>query len=131
MTDRRLAPSIRVRQHAERPDLHAQPARLGAAAAHSVGWLLGPQAQARVAHPPAEKVELARALVSLLTKAGHARTPEAAVDVLLTAVSKLRIGMAVKDAQGSPGSRRTGRSSAIAPTGFCGSVMVDRPRARS
>jgi len=71
-------------------------------AAHSAGWLLRPHAQARVAHPPPEKVELARALVSALTEAGHARTPEAAVDVLLNAVSKLRDSMAVKDAQGSP-----------------------------
>jgi AbiV family abortive infection protein len=71
-------------------------------AAESAGWLLGPQAQARIAHPPAEKVELARALVSVLTQAGHARTPEAAVDVLLTAVGKLRDDMAVKDARRSP-----------------------------
>ena len=68
-------------------------------AANSAGWLLGPEAQARLAHPPAEAVELARALVSVLTQAGHARTPEAAVDVMLNAVSKLRHGMAVQDAQ--------------------------------
>jgi AbiV family abortive infection protein len=74
-------------------------------AAHSAGWLLRPQAQARLAHPPAEKVELARALVSVLTKAGHARTPEAAVDVLLNAVRRLREDMAVKAAQGSPAPR--------------------------
>jgi AbiV family abortive infection protein len=69
-------------------------------AAHSAGWLLGPQAQARLAHPPAEAVEFARALVTVLTQAGHARTPDAAVDVVLDAVSKLRDGMAVKDAPG-------------------------------
>jgi len=69
-------------------------------ATHSVGWLLGPQAQARLAHPPTERVELARALVSVLTQAGNARTPEAAVDVMLTVVSKLRDGMAAKDEQG-------------------------------
>src|SRR5262249_44546050 len=62
--------------------------------------LLSPEAQARLAHPPAEAVELARALVSALTQAGNARTPEAAVDVVLNAVSKLRDGMAVKGAQG-------------------------------
>jgi hypothetical protein len=67
-------------------------------AAHSARWLLGPQAQARIAHPPPEKVELARALVSVLTQAGNARTPQAAVEVLLTAVRKLRDDMAVKDA---------------------------------
>jgi AbiV family abortive infection protein len=69
-------------------------------AADSAGWLLGPQAQARLAHPPPEAVELSRALVSVLSQAGHARTPEAAVDVLLTAVSQLRDGTAVQDAQG-------------------------------
>ena len=50
-------------------------------------------------------VGLARALVSVLSQAGDARTPEAAVDVLLNAVRKLRENMAVKDAQGSPAPR--------------------------
>jgi hypothetical protein len=68
--------------------------------AESAGWLLGPEAQARLANPPAEAVQLARALVSVLTQAGNARTPEAAVDVMLNTVSKLRDGMAMKDAQG-------------------------------
>ena len=68
-------------------------------AADSAGVLLGPQAQAWLANPPAEAIELARALVSVLTQAGHARTPEAAVDVLLNAVSKFRNGMAMKDAE--------------------------------
>jgi AbiV family abortive infection protein len=69
-------------------------------AADSAGWLLRPQAQARLAHPPPEAVEFARALVTALTEAGSARTPEVAVDVVLDAVSKLRDGMAAKDAQG-------------------------------
>jgi AbiV family abortive infection protein len=68
--------------------------------AESAGWLLGPQAQAQLANPPPEGVDLARALVSVLTQAGHARTPEAAVDVMLTAVGKLRDGTAAKDQQG-------------------------------
>ena len=67
-------------------------------AADSVGLLLAPQAQARVAKPPAETIEFAQALVSVVTRAGRARTPEAAVDVMLNAVSKLRNRMAVKDA---------------------------------
>ena len=62
-------------------------------AADSAGCLLGPQAQAQLANPSAEAVGLARALVSVLTQAGHARTPEAAVDILLDAVSKFRDGM--------------------------------------
>jgi AbiV family abortive infection protein len=72
-------------------------------AAHSAGWLLGPAAQARLANPPAEAVEFARALVGVVTQARGARTPEAAVDVLLNAVGKLRDGMAVNDEQGTPG----------------------------
>jgi AbiV family abortive infection protein len=79
-------------------------------AAHSAGWLLGPEAQARLANPPAEAVELARALVSVMPQAGRARTPDAAVDVLLNTVSKLRDSMAVKDARGSHA--RSGRPAA-------------------
>ena len=75
-------------------------------AADSVGLLLAPQAQARVDKPPAETIEFAQALVSAVTQAGRARTPEAAVDVMLDAVSELRNRMAVKDAQGTPRSRR-------------------------
>ena len=70
-------------------------------AAHSADWLLGPQARARLANPPEEKIELAQALVSVLSQPGHARTPEAAVDVLLDAVSMLRNDMAVKFAPGA------------------------------
>ncbi len=81
-------------------------------AAESVGWLLGAEAQARLANPPAEGIELARALVGVLARAGHARTPEAAVDVAVRVVSKFRDGMAVKDAQATPGSRRTAASGA-------------------
>ncbi len=67
-------------------------------AAGSAGLLLGPEAQARLANPPAEAIELARALVSVLTQTPrYARTPEAAVDVMLNAVSTFRNGMAVKE----------------------------------
>ena len=68
-------------------------------AAHSADLLLGPEAKARLANPPAEVIELAQALVSALTQAGNARTPEAAVDVMLTAVSELHDRMAVKGTQ--------------------------------
>ncbi len=71
-------------------------------AAESAGLLLGPEAQARLANPPAEAIELARSLVSVLTQERYARNPEAAVDVMLNAVSKLRNGEAVKDAVGTP-----------------------------
>ena len=87
--------SGRIRQPSEitEAEVASQLAR-ARQAAHSAGWLIGPQAQARLANPPVEGVELARALVSVLTQAGHARTPESAVDVLLNVVSRLRHGMA-------------------------------------
>jgi len=59
------------------------------AVASAIG-LLDPAVQARVTDPPAEAAELAWALGSALTEAPYARTPEAAVNVMLTAVSKLR-----------------------------------------
>jgi AbiV family abortive infection protein len=61
-------------------------------AGDSAGLLLGPEVQARVAHPPAEVIELARALCNALTRARSARTPDAAVDVMLNAVSEFRNG---------------------------------------
>lgn len=60
----------------------------------SAAWLLTPEARARLADPSAEAVELACALTSALTRAGHARTPEAAAEVVLNTVSKLRDGVA-------------------------------------
>ncbi len=59
-------------------------------AAVSAALVLGPVAQARLAEPPAEVVELASALVNTLTHAGNLRTPEAAADIMLKAVSNLR-----------------------------------------
>lgn len=67
-------------------------------AAESAGLLLGPQGQARLANPPAEAIELARALVSVLAQTPrYARTPEAAADVMLNAVSRFRNGLTVKE----------------------------------
>jgi AbiV family abortive infection protein len=59
-------------------------------AVSSASGLLDPAVQARATDPPAEAAELARALVSALAEAPDARTPEAAANVMLTAVSKLR-----------------------------------------
>jgi AbiV family abortive infection protein len=59
-------------------------------AAESAGFMLEPEAQDRFMNPPPEAVKLARALASVLTEQGSARTPQAAVDVMLKAVSKLR-----------------------------------------
>jgi AbiV family abortive infection protein len=71
-------------------------------AAESAGVLLGPEGRARLTNPPAEAIELARALVTALIRERNARTPEAAVDVMRSAVSALRKGVAVKDAEGAP-----------------------------
>jgi AbiV family abortive infection protein len=59
-------------------------------ASASAAWLLTPQAGARLAAPSTEAIELACALADALTRAGHARTPEAAADAVLDAVSVLR-----------------------------------------
>lgn len=67
----------------------------------SANGLLDPAVQARATDPPAEAAELARALVSALTETHDARTPEAAADVMLTAVTMLRDKMAVNDANGA------------------------------
>lgn len=69
-------------------------------AAGSAGLLLGPEAQARIANPPAEAIKLVCALVTALTQAGYDRTPEAAAEVMLNAVRKLKNGMAVSPGDG-------------------------------
>ena len=68
------------------------PAQLGRArrAASSASVLLDPAVQARIADPPAETIELCRALVSALADAGYNRTPEAAAQVMLDTVTKLQ-----------------------------------------
>jgi len=68
------------------------------AVASAIG-LLDPAVQARATDPPAEAAELAWALCSALTEAHDTRTPEAAVNVMLTAVSKLRDRISANDAQ--------------------------------
>jgi AbiV family abortive infection protein len=59
-------------------------------AASAVNALLDPGAPARLANPRAVAVEYSRALVSAFSAAGHARSPEAAADVLLNAATKLQ-----------------------------------------
>lgn len=46
--------------------------------------------QARIVDPPAETIELCRALVSAFADAGYGRTPEAAAQVMLDTVTKLQ-----------------------------------------
>lgn len=68
------------------------PAQLGRArrAASSASVLLDPAVQAQIADPPAEVVDLCRALVSAFADARYSRTLEAAAQVMLDTVSKLQ-----------------------------------------
>lgn len=70
-------------------DVISQLARAGQVTS-AAGQILEPEAQALLADPVAEMVELSRAAVSAVTEASHARTPEAAADVVLGIVSELR-----------------------------------------
>jgi AbiV family abortive infection protein len=84
-------------------------------AVSAIDELLEPEAPALIVNsPPARAVELAQATVSALTGIGQARTPGAAVDVLVNAVSKLRGSIARNDAVESGGQSSmpdtTGRS---------------------
>ena len=65
--------------------------------------LLEPEAPGLLVHsPPAGAVEFAQATVSALAGTRHARTPEAAIDVIVNAISTLRDIIATKDAQNTP-----------------------------
>jgi AbiV family abortive infection protein len=74
-------------------ELTSQLARARHAAA-SAALVLGPDVRARLAKPVTEMVELATALAKALAQPGVARTPEAAADIMLNAVSDLRDSMA-------------------------------------
>jgi len=91
-----MDPSGRLREPAEitEGEVIRQLARARQAAG-SAGVLLRPEAEDRMANPPAEMIELARALVTALTEAGYDRTPEAAAEVMLNAVRKLKNRTAV------------------------------------
>jgi AbiV family abortive infection protein len=82
----------RIRDPSEvtEPELASQLGRARQAAASVASVLLGPRAQARLAHPPGEGVELVEELVTALTEAGDARTPKSAADVILKAVTSFR-----------------------------------------
>jgi hypothetical protein len=69
--------------------------------------LLDPCVPAEFAHPPAEAIELALAVVSDFAEAGYGRTPRAAADVFLNAVRKFQAQVAASDARALP--RRAGR----------------------
>jgi len=62
--------------------------------ASSASLLRDPGVQPRFADPPAEAVELSRALVRAFAEAGNLRTPKAAAAVALDAIRKLQDHMA-------------------------------------
>ena len=113
----------RIREPSEitETEVLSQLAQAGQATS-AAGQLLEPETQARLINPVAEAVELSRAAYSALTEARYGRTPEAAADVVLNMVSKLRDRLAAKEAEGTPvpgqlrprGSGPTGRELAIA-----------------
>jgi AbiV family abortive infection protein len=86
-----MDPHRRIREPSEITESDVA-SKLGRArqATASASVLLDPQAQARLANPPAEAVELAHELISALSAAGYARTPKAAADVIIRAVHKFR-----------------------------------------
>lgn len=86
-------------------------AQLGQArrAVSAASLLLDPSMPAELAHPPAESVDLARALVDAFAEAGHSRTPKAAADVVLNAVRRFQTKLAESDAGPRSGPARRGR----------------------
>jgi len=70
-------------------------------AVSAAGQLLEPDTQAWLVSPAAEAVEFSRAAVSALAEARCARTPEAATNVVLNAVSNFRVRMAAREAEGT------------------------------
>ena len=74
--------------------------------------LLDPGIPAELANPPAESVELARALVDAFAEAGCSRTPKAAADVFLSAIRSFQKQMTGSDAGSQSGSAGRGRGAA-------------------
>ena len=80
---------IRLPSEISGADVAAQ-IRRARRAVSSASVLLDPRTPGFLANPPAEAIELWRALVSALAEAGYGRTPQAAAAVWLEAVRKLR-----------------------------------------
>ena len=66
-------------------------------AVSSASVLLGPSGPAFLTNPPAETIELCRAMISAFSEAGYSRTSQAAANVWLDAVGKLRQRTAALD----------------------------------
>jgi len=88
---------VRVPSEIAEADVAAQLGRARQAVS-SASALLDARTPAWLANPPAEAVELCRALANAFAEAGSGRTPEAAADVYLNAVRKLREQTTASDA---------------------------------
>jgi hypothetical protein len=93
---------IRIPSEVGEADVAAQLGRARQAVS-AASLLLDPGMAAELAHPPAQSVELARALVSAFAEAGHSRTPKAAAGVVLNAVRKLQKQTAAPHARNQSG----------------------------
>jgi len=92
--------------------------------------LLDPAVQARMAKPPAEAVRLSQALVSALAEAGDARTPEAAAEVMLAAVTRFQGGeTAIAARDGAETRRLPGDPTAGSSTSLPASATTPRAKA--
>ena len=93
---------IRIPSEVSEADVTAQFERARQAVS-AASLLLDPGMPAELTNPPAESVELARALVSAFAEAGYSRTPKAAADVVLNAVRKVQKQMAASGAKNQSG----------------------------
>jgi AbiV family abortive infection protein len=93
---------IRIPAEVSEADVAAQLGRARQAVS-AASLLLDPGMPAELTNPPAESVELARALVSAFAEAGYSRTPKAAADVVLNAVRKVQKQMAASGAKNQSG----------------------------
>ena len=100
----------RIRRPSEVTDLEvAEQLAWARQVAWSASLLCDPGDRAWLCDPPAEVVELSRALVSALTEAGDAGSPKAASAAMLEAVCKFRTQMAASDANARPRQRAASR----------------------
>ena len=95
--------SGRVREPSEitEAEVHSVLARAGQAVS-AAGEAFEPDAAAWLLNPHPAAIECSRAAVSAFAEIGYARTPQAATDVVVSTMSKLRARMAAKATEGTP-----------------------------
>jgi AbiV family abortive infection protein len=93
---------VRIPSEVSEADVAAQFGRARQAVS-AASLLLDPGMPAELTDPPAESVELTRALVSAFAEARYSRTPKDAAGVVLNAVTKLQKQTAAPDAKNHSG----------------------------